>query len=383
MAVASAAGIGKQASADPFFRGAEGHLRSQAGFSVPVGAIPALPALVAKFKRFDSRNNRLLALLCEEIRSEIDAALARFGAERVAIVVGTSTSGIDEGQKALGQFLSHGAWPPDFRYGLQELGNPAEFLSAYSGARGPSYVIGTACSSSAKAFVSGRRMLRLGLADAVIVGGADSLCALTVSGFSALEAVSQRPCNPFSAARDGISIGEGGALFLMTREPAEIALLGVGESSDAHHLSAPDPTAMGARIAIELALGDAGIAAGDISYVNLHGTGTRLNDAMESVAVHALLAEGTPCSSTKSLTGHCLGAAGAVEAAICWLTLSSVWNPDRRLPPHIHDGVADPDFPPIRLVRPGDSLPTGSRCALSLSFAFGGNNCALIFGKSA
>jgi 3-oxoacyl-[acyl-carrier-protein] synthase-1 len=214
------------------------------------------------------------------------------------------------------------------------------------------------------------------------VGGADTLCGLTVAGFSSLEAVSADPCLPFSGDRRGITIGEGGALFLLTREEAEIALLGVGESSDAHHLSAPEPEGRGACAAMAEALGDAGLTPADIAYVNLHGTATQLNDAMESRAVNALFGADMPCSSTKALTGHTLGAAGAVEAAFLWLMLSEACNPERLLPPQAGGGARDETMPPLHLVRPGERLGEGGRhAALSSSFAFGGSNCALVLGR--
>jgi 3-oxoacyl-[acyl-carrier-protein] synthase-1 len=191
-----------------------------------------------------------------------------------------------------------------------------------------------------------------------------------------LEARSPEPCNPFSVNRRGITIGEGGAVFLMTPEPGGIALRGVGESSDAHHLSAPDPEGAGALAAMRLALDDAGLGAGDIGYVNLHGTATALNDAMESKAVHSLFGGQLPCSSTKAMTGHTLGAAGAIEAALVWLILSSDWNPERRVPVHIWDELPDPALPALALATAEHRLEKPA--VLSNSFAFGGSNCALV-----
>ena len=234
------------------------------------------------------------------------------------------------------------------------------------------------------ALQSARRLLQLGACDAVLCGGVDSLARLTLNGFAALEAVSDGPCNPFSVNRQGINIGEAAALFLMTREPLDrtqnpIALLGAGSTSDAHHISAPEPSGRGAREAMQAALADAGLTAAQIDYLNLHGTATQHNDAMESLAVAAVFPEGVPCSSSKPLTGHTLGAAGALEAAFCWLTLTSEQG---LLPPHGWDGQADPALPALQLVMPGQRLPArGPRRLMSNSFAFGGSNVSLILGE--
>jgi 3-oxoacyl-[acyl-carrier-protein] synthase-1 len=206
---------------------------------------------------------------------------------------------------------------------------------------------------------------------------------MTVGGFAALEAMSSTLCNPFSRNRDGINVGEAAAAFLLTQEPAPIQLLGIGESSDAYHISAPDPEARGALLAMRAALNDAGLAPADIAYVNLHGTGTTLNDSMEGKAVHTLFGANTPCSSTKALTGHTLGAAAACEAAFLWLTLHPKYNPDGRLPPHVWDGEVDPLIPPLTLANFGTRLPNemGRVAMLSNSFAFGGSNTALVLGR--
>ena len=206
---------------------------------------------------------------------------------------------------------------------------------------------------------------------------------MTIGGFTALEAMSPGLCNPFSVNRCGINIGEAAAVFLMTRDGAEIELAGVGESSDAHHISAPEPEGRGARAAMQMALADAGMTPDDISYVNLHGTGTELNDLAEGKAVNAIFGAAMPCSSTKAMTGHTLGAAGACEAAILWLTLSAAHNPNRQLPPHLWDGIADPAIPPLTLVANGDRFETrtAGEAMLSNSFAFGGSNTALILAR--
>lgn len=227
--------------------------------------------------------------------------------------------------------------------------------------------------------MSARTLLQADLADAVIVGGVDSLCQLTLNGFKSLESISADLCQPFSLNRDGINIGEGAALFLMTKDAVgSVSLLGAGAASDAYHMSAPHPQGRGARKAIEQACWQAGTAPADLDYINLHGTATRLNDSMESHVLNELGALGVPASSTKGMTGHTLGAAGAIEAALCWLALSDL-NTGDQLIPHCWDNQPDPELAPLAFVEQGQSRPV--RHCLSNSFAFGGNNLALILGR--
>ena len=394
LGLATPLGTGKAAVAAALFDGRRDGLVNRddllpGGRGVRVGAIKGeLPPMPAGFDRFASRTNRAVIAALDEIAEPIAAAIRRLGRDRIAVVLGTSTSGIAEGEAAYAAHRRDGAWPANFHYSLQEPGNLGEFTARYLGLTGPAYTVATACSSSAKAFASGRRLIRAGLADAAIVGGADTLARMTVGGFTTLEAMSPGLCNPFSVNRDGINIGEAAAIFLLTREPAEIVLLGVGESSDAHHISAPEPEGRGALVAMRAALADAGIGADQVAYVNLHGTGTPLNDLAEGKAVHAVFGADTPCGSTKAVTGHTLGAAGACEAAFLWLTLSRQWNGDRRLPPHVWDGAVDPAIPALALVEPGAQFAarrTGNRTVeamLSNSFAFGGSNAALVLARS-
>jgi 3-oxoacyl-[acyl-carrier-protein] synthase-1 len=385
MGVATPLGIGKAAVAANLFAGTRAGLAHQMGILpdrlIHVGRVEA--ELPATSRPHASRNSRLMLLALQEIRAEIDVARDLYGAGRIAVILGTSTSGIAEGEAAFALRLRDGAWPQGFDYRQQELGSFAAFISAELQLSGPAYTIATACSSSAKVFASARRLIASGLCDAAVVGGADTLCGTTCNGFASLDAVSRGLCQPFSRNRDGINIGEGAAAFLLTREDAEISLLGFGESSDAHHLSAPDPSGAGAQAAMSLALQDAGLAPEDISYVNLHGTATPLNDAMEGIAVHNLFGAGMPCSSTKAMTGHMLGAAGACEAAFLWLTLHPAYGRGY-LPPHLWDGVPDPAIPPLNLVAGGTALgPSAKRAMLSNSFAFGGSNMAVILGRGA
>lgn len=337
-----------------------------------------LPAVTEPLAAFDCRNSRLLLAALQQIDTDIAAAITQYGRDRIGVVIGSSTSGIAEGERALAAKLHDGHWPSHYDYRQQEVGSPAEFVARYLGLDGIALTISTACSSSAKALGSARQLLALGVCDAVICGGADSLCRLTVNGFSALESVSPTRCEPFASGRNGINIGEGAALFLMTRDGDGIRLAGIGESADAHHISAPQPDGIGAEAAMRAALHDAGITAADINYINLHGTATPLNDAMESAAVARVFGCHTPCSSTKPLTGHTLGAAGATEAALCWLLLSAM-NDSRLLPPQVNSQPMDPALPPIEILRAARRLPDASAIRmLSNSFAFGGSNAVVI-----
>lgn len=279
----------------------------------------APPAALA---HFDCRNNRLLLAALAQIQPLVDAAIARYGPRRIGVVIGTSTSGVDAAEHALARRAATGAMPAGFDYRQMEIGTAAPFVRAVLGVTGPAYTLSTACTSSAKAFAAARRLLQLKICDAVIVGGADSLCELTLQGFASLESVSPGRANPMSRNRNGINIGEGAALFVMSRDEAAIRLAGVGESSDAHHISAPDPAGHGAEDALRAALADAGVAASAIGYVNLHATATRLNDEMEANVTARVFPHGVPASGTKPLTGHMLGAAGATELGFGWLTLA-------------------------------------------------------------
>ena len=347
------------------------------GRLTPVGRVEGeLPAIPAALAPYASRNNQLLLAALAQIRPALDEALATFGPARVGLVLGTSTAGIGEAELAIAADRRGEAVPTAFDYRQQELGSPSEFLARHLGLEGPAYTLSTACSSSARAFISGQRMLAAGLVDAVLVGGADSLCGLTLNGFDSLESLSGALCQPFDNDRQGINIGEGAALFLLSRQPAPIALLGAGESSDAWHISAPHPDGVGAEAAMGMALAQAGLTPEQVGYINLHGTATRLNDAMESQAVYRLFGDRMPCSSTKPLTGHVLGAAGAIEAALACLLL------ERALPlPPQRVMTGDPALAPIRLV--SGTTPLATPRILSNSFAFGGNNVSLLFGRSA
>jgi 3-oxoacyl-[acyl-carrier-protein] synthase-1 len=343
-----------------------------------VGRVAAtLPAVPEAPHR--CRNNALLLAALEQMRPCVDAVLARVGAARTGVVLGTSTSGMAEGERAVAEKLQHGAFPPGYDYRQQELGEPARYLALHLGITGPAYTVSTACTSGAKAIAAACRLLNAGVVDAVITGGADSLCRLTVSGFTALESTSTELCNPMSRNRRGINIGEGAALLVLVREPQPFAILGVGESSDAHHISAPDPSGAGAERAMRSAIADAGLEPAQVGYVNLHATATPKNDEMEALAMSRVFPEGVAASGTKPLTGHTLGAAGAIEAAFCWLALVH-----DRLPPHVWDGATDPQLPALDLVTAGRNFVAGRRkVCMSNSYAFGGSNASLVLGAAA
>ncbi|WP_322092962.1 beta-ketoacyl-[acyl-carrier-protein] synthase family protein [Paraburkholderia bannensis] len=337
----------------------------------------------ADLANYDCRNNRLAQIGLEQdgFAARVAAAVARYGADRVGVFMGTSTSGILETEQAYRtRDPQSGALAPGFHYA--ETHNPysvAAFVRAYCALRGPATSISSACSSGAKVFGSARRMIEAGLIDAAVVGGVDSLCLTTLYGFNSLELLSREPCRPFDANRNGISIGEAAAFALLERVPtdAELAddavlLLGVGESSDAHHMSSPHPEGLGARTAVEQALATAGLAPRDIGYINLHGTATPSNDAAESRAMAALF-DATPCSSTKGATGHTLGAAGALEAVAAALALRH-----RFIPAGVNTTQPDPELGLNYVLQSRDA---DIDAVLSNSFGFGGTNCSLVLGS--
>lgn len=350
-----------------------------------LGSVSAeLPSIPSSLSDYDCRNNAFTLAALEEIAEPIGAAIRAHGAGRVGVVMGTSTSGSAELEAAMQHDVSAGQLSGEFRYPQLELGGAAGFVAEILGTRGPAFTLSTACSSSARAFASARSLLRLGLCDAVVTGGSDSLCGLTANGFASLQAVSNERCNPMSANRSGLTLGEGAAVFLVTRKPGGIQLAGVGESSEAHHMSAPDPDGLGAIASMRDALDDAGLAPDAIAYLNLHGTATQLNDAMESRAVHEVLGDAIPCSSTKPLVGHTLGAAGATEVGFCWLALAHRDGDTLTLPPHIYDGIRDAELPAIALTgAKGETRPIPRDAHLMTnSFGFGGNNCTLILSEA-
>ncbi|GAB7127058.1 beta-ketoacyl-[acyl-carrier-protein] synthase family protein [Silvimonas sp. JCM 19000] len=359
------------------FAGVSPGLRATSAYSpqreLVLGQVDAeLPSVAHLPLPLRSRNNAMLLAALAQIRPTLDALMREVAPERVAIVMGSSTSGIAHGEDAMRMWVEQGDLPADFHYRQQELGSPAALLAHELGVSGPAYCISTACTSGAKAIAAGARLLQHGVADVVIVGGADTLARFTVAGFGSIESIAPGVCLPSSVNRRGINLGEAAALLVLSKTPATVRVAGWGESSDAHHISAPAPDGRGARAAITQALQRAGMTAADIGYANLHGTATPQNDAMEHAVVAALL-PGVPASSTKALTGHCLGTAGSLEAVFGWLTLTDA---AQRLPPHRWDGMADPALAPLPLVAAAQSAPV--RAVISNSFAFGGNNIALV-----
>lgn len=325
-------------------------------------------------KIFDSRNLRFALTALQKIEVELQQQIAGIDPKRLSIVMGTSTSGISDSEKLLKQYFN-GDETLEISHQPQEMGCLAKALQHYLGWQGAAYTISTACSSSAKAFAAGQRLIQAGLADAVLVGGVDSLCQLTLNGFNSLESLSADICQPCGINRDGINIGEAAALFLLTKASAPIMLYGVGESMDAWHISAPHPEGLGAATAMQRALESAAIAPEQVGYINLHGTATPQNDAMEIKAVRQIFsAQHVALSSTKHKTGHCLGAAGTIEAFICTQLLKD----QNWLPLHQHTQI-DPDLADQHYVT--DSQQTGNiKYVLSNSFAFGGSNISLLFG---
>lgn len=369
-------------------RAAEHALKCQSNYLVPeqaiwLGAIETtLPELPKALLTFNSRNNRLLLAALKQIEVPLRQAICHYGKQRIAIIMGSSTSGIDEGDKALTLSMQCHQLPDEYHYHQQELGDPSAFLAALLGTQGPAYTLSTACTSSARAIISGKRLIEAGLVDAALVGGADSLSRMPINGFKALEALDDAPCQPFALARSGINIGEAAALFLLTREPTTISLLGCGESSDAYHMSAPHPEGIGALQAMQSALSDAQLSPRQLGYINLHGTGTPLNDRAESKAVACLLDNASAldavlCSSTKHLTGHTLGCSAATELGISYLILQH----DLFLPQQSFMRSAyDPALAPLNMVQGPHKL--NKKIIMSNSFAFGGNNASLIIGRT-
>ncbi len=347
-----------------------------------VGQVPdaLLLPVRADLAHFDCRNNRLAQLSLEQdgFADAIKHAIEKYGADRIGVFLGTSTSGILSTELAYREReKNNGALPLDFQYaGTQNNYSLAAFVSAYFGLRGPAFVVSSACSSSAKVFGNASRMIAAGFCDAAIVGGVDSLCLTTLYGFQSLGLVSNQPCRPYDGERNGISIAEAaGFALLETSVSQDIQVLGVGESSDAYHMSSPHPEGRGAQKAMREALAQAGIQPEDIDYINLHGTATKTNDAAEGAAVAKLFGNRTPASSTKGFTGHTLGAAGITEIAIAALALQR-----GMIPGSLNTHTLDPD---IAINYQIDNAPREMHYVMSNSFGFGGSNCSVVLGKAA
>jgi 3-oxoacyl-[acyl-carrier-protein] synthase I len=336
-------------------------------------------ALPAQLAEWDCRNNRLAwrGLLADGFVDAVATARERYGSARVAVVVGTSTSSIGASEDAYRRLEPDGRYPVDLRRPIIHTPHSlGDFVQHALGLSGLSVTLATACSSSAKVFAQAERLIRTGIADAAVVGGVDTLCGSVLFGFNSLELVSPDPCRPFDVERRGINLGEAAGFALLEREvPAPAWLLGYGESSDAHHMSTPHPEGRGARLALQAALARSQLAPGDIDYINLHGTASQKNDEVEARLVAELFPARTFASSTKGWTGHTLGAAGIVEAAISLLAIEH-----GLLPGILNSQTLDPVCgPQIRR----DNEERATRTALSFSFGFGGSNCVLAFGRAA
>ncbi len=342
-------------------------------------------ALPAEFADWDCRNNRLawMALQHDGLMDAVAAVRERHGAERVAVVIGTSTSSIGASEEAYARLVPGTDGAPAFPADLARpmIHTPhslGDFVQAATGLRGPCATVATACSSSAKVFAQAARLIHAGLVDAALVGGVDTLCGSVLFGFNSLGLVSANPCRPFDRDRDGLSLGEAGGFAVLERAaPGDtgLQLRGYGESSDAHHMSAPHPEGLGASLAMRDALARAGIAAAEVGYLNLHGTSTPANDAVEAAAVATMFPDTLHASSTKGWTGHTLGAAGIVESVFALLALEH-----GLLPGILHSESPDPACGPQ--IRFDNAEDAGIRYAMNNSFGFGGNNAALVFGRA-
>ena len=359
-----------------------------AGVQRPAATIDPVSLAPVPEKKFDNRVNRLSQAALVGVEKTIQKAVEKYGANRVGIFIGSCDNGSEASMAALKCFKETGSFPEGYVLDFQRADFPAQFIAERFGITGMLSVHSTACASSASAFVSARNNLYAGNCDVAIVGGVDIASLSVILGFASLEAMSDKPTNPFSANRSGLTLGDAAVFFVVTRNPdadicavdcESLKVIGFGESADADHITAPRADGEGAYQAMKAALEDAGLNAAQIGYVNLHGTGTELNDAMESRAVHRIFVADigaanadVPVSSTKALTGHTLGAAGALELAFCCMTLK-----EGVLPAHLFDGVVDSNLPLLHLVKAGETAQNLKYC-MSNSFAFGGCNVSLI-----
>ena len=342
--------------------------------------------------RYEMKIMRIENAALEQIASDVEAVVSKYGAERVAVCVGSCDNGTELSVAGHRKYFTEEKFPDDYSLEIQGADYAATFVAEKFGLRGPVNTFSTACSSSAGAIIKGAELIMAGLADAAVVGGVDSASDTTLIGFSSLEAVSNEVTNPFSKNRHGITLGDGASFFVLSREQmlstgsTAVRLIGWGESADAYHMTSPDPSGAGAEKAIRRALENSGISTGDVGYINLHGTGTKFNDSMEAKAVDAVFAPAgikVPVSTTKPVTGHTLGAAAALEAAICWKALveNNGKNDNIKLPVQVWDGEHDEELPQLNFMDSKSGEPTGAlKVCLSNSFAFGGANACLVLG---
>jgi 3-oxoacyl-[acyl-carrier-protein] synthase-1 len=380
-ALCNSIGMNRHEVRDALWQGRDGLGPSpiELPFETVVGAVrDPLPDLPPSLASWQTRTTQIAQRLLLDLAPEIDRLRARFRPERIAVLLGTSTAGADVTELAYRRFLSEGSLPPDYDLFKQHTyGAVLHVTRELLGSEGPSWVISTACTSSAKPLASAQRLLDAGLIDAALVGGIDTLCSMTLHGFKSLDALAAEPSRPFAADRRGLNIGEGGAFLLVERGDARandpVAMLeGVGESSDAYHISAPHPEGLGARLSMERALAQADCSAAEIDHVNAHGTGTKLNDVSEAAAIESLIGREVPVVSTKSYTGHMLGAAGGTEAAFSVMAIEQGFLPASLRADPVDEKIA------IRISQ--ERLEGSFRRVLSNSFAFGGNNVSVIVG---
>ncbi len=381
----SALGHGLQAHLDALLAERSG-LRPNAFSSAPlpcwIGQVDGVESasLPEALAAWECRNNRLawLGLNQDGFLDRVAAARARHGAGRIALMLGTSTASIGATEEGYRRLDPDGGLPDDLLCpAIHAPHSLCAFVAEALGIEGPCLTVSTACSSSAKVFANAERLIRLGLVDAAVVGGVDTLCDSVLFGFNALELVSPEPCRPFDAGRHGISIGEAAGFALLERvevAPDAPRLLGYGESTDAHHMSTPHPEGLGAELALHDALARAGITAEQVDYINLHGTASMKNDEVEAALVSRAFGARTRASSTKGFTGHTLGAAGIVEAAITLLALR-----EGLVPGNLGGNTPDPGCGP-QFAWYNERRPL--HIALSNSFGFGGNNACLAFARA-
>ena len=351
--------------------------------------------LKASGARYDMKIMRIENAALEQIADDVEAVKSRYGADRIAVCIGSCDNGTEFSLANHRKYFADGVFPKDYNIEIQGADYVSTFAAEKFGLTGPAVTFATACSSSAGAIIKAAEMIKAGLVDAAIVGGIDIASDTTLIGFSALEAVSSEITNPFSKNRHGITLGDGAAFFVLTKEPVvecsrseciettSVKLLGWGESADAYHMTSPDPSGAGAEKAIRQALEASGLATSDIGYINLHGTGTKFNDSMEAKAVAAIFGEkAVPVSTTKPVTGHTLGAAAALEAAICWKALTENSGKNNiQLPLQVWDGERDEELPALNIVDGKSEAKEGElKVCLSNSFAFGGANACLVLG---
>ena len=345
--------------------------------------------------RYDMKIMRIENAALEQIADDVEAVKSRYGADRIVVCIGSCDNGTEFSLANHRKYFADGVFPKDYNIEIQGADYVSTFAAEKFGLTGPAVTFATACSSSAGAIIKAAEMIMGGVADAALVGGIDIASDTTLIGFSALEAVSSEITNPFSKNRHGITLGDGAAFFVLTKEPVvecsrseciettSVKLLGWGESADAYHMTSPDPSGAGAEKAIRRALEASGVATSDVGYINLHGTGTKFNDSMEAKAVAAIFGEkSVPVSTTKPVTGHTLGAAAALEAAICWKALTENSGKNNiQLPLQVWDGERDEELPALNIVDGKSEAKEGElKVCLSNSFAFGGANACLVLG---